>query len=768
MLLTNAKKFIFFALIPLLLFNTSSGAQTHEGEKVITIRVKGNQAISTATILSKVKTQPGGKLEQEVINDDIKRLYALGYFTDVAIDVEEYEEGIMITIILEEKPVIKEITFEGNKKIRTPRLKKTMQVKEGDMLNFTKLAADITEIRSLYERNGFNKANVKYEIEKDKDLNQASIKIIVNESQRLRIKRVYVEGNENVKTNKITVLMKTKPAWLFRRGYFDDAEFENDLAKIKAYYQDLGYLDVSVEPSFSYNEEKGLMDITLKITEGPIYRLGSIMIKGNIVFPEDKIKGKIAIKTGNPFSYSKLREDVENVRSMYYQEGYMNAEVGVDRTIKPAEHVLDVIFDIDAKEIVYVGTVDIRGNTKTKDVVIRRELRIYPGERFDGDQIRRSKERLYNLGFFEDIYFETTPTGEPDVNDLNISVKETKTGEFSFGGGYSSVDEFIGFAQITQKNFDLFNFPYFTGDGQNLAIRAELGTVRSNYDVSWTEPWIFDYPVSFGLDGYRRTHWRTTHVGYGYQEVRTGGDARLGKEFMEYFRSDLMYKLENVSISDIADEATQDLKDEEGDNWISSVVLGTQFDNTDNIYSPTRGVVAGISLENAGGPIMGDKDFVKGFLWTNLYFSPIKSVVIELKGRAGLADSYSNTEKVPIYERFYAGGANTIRGYEERKVGPRDPNSNDPVGGDATLIGNIELSFPIYEKVIKGAVFYDIGNVWENIGDFAQGSYKMGAGVGVRVKTPIGPVKLDWGYPLSDNNDDKKEGRFYFSMSHGF
>ena len=347
-------------------------------------------------------------------------------------------------------------------------------------------------------------------------------------------------------------------------------------------------------------------------------------------------------------------------------------------------------------------------------------------------------------------------------------MKETKTGEFSFGGGYSSVDEFIGFAQITQKNFDLLNFPYFTGDGQSLAIRAELGTVRSNYDVSWTEPWIFDYPVSFGLDGYRRTHFRRTHVGYGYEEVRTGGDARLGKEFMEYFRSDLMYKLENVGISNIADAATQDLKDEEGDNWISSIVLGTQFDNRDNVYSPTRGIIAGISLENAGGPIMGDKDFLKGFLWTNLYFSPIKNIVFEIKGRAGLADSYSDTDKVPIYERFYAGGANTIRGYEERRVGPRDPASNDPVGGDSTLIGNIELSFPIYEKVIKGAIFYDIGNVWEDIGDFAQGSYKMGAGVGVRVKTPIGPVRLDWGYPLSDNNDDKKEGRFYFSMSHGF
>jgi len=400
--------------------------------------------------------------------------------------------------------------------------------------------------------------------------------------------------------------------------------------------------------------------------------------------------------------------------------------------------------------------------------VIRRELRAYPGERFDGDKIRRSKERLYNLGFFEDIYFETERTDNPDVNNLEVSVKETKTGEFAFGGGYSSIDEFIGFVQLSQKNFDLLNVPYFTGDGQYLAVKADISTVRWDADISWTEPWILDYPVSFGFDGYNRTHLRKTEVGYGYKEARMGGDLRLGKEFLEYFNANLMYKLEHVDISDVSSEASQDLRDETGKNWMSDVLLGVGFNNVDNVFSPTRGFTAGVSLENAGGFLLGDKNFLKGYAYGTFYYSPIEKIVLELRARAGLSDSYGGSKKVPIFERFYAGGANTIRGYKERKVGPRDVSSNDPLGGESLLIGNAEVTFPIYEKVIKGAVFYDIGNVWEQASDFASGNFKQGAGVGVRVKTPIGPVKLDWGYPLNNNHDDKREGEFYFSVSHGF
>ncbi len=755
-----------FTIISFLFVNLSLA---QEEKVIITIGVKNNRAISEATILSKIKLKPGDKFSQDILNDDLKRLYALGYFTDVSMDIEDYKEGVMITIIVEEKPLVEEVIFEGNRKITTRALRKVIQTKSQEMLNYSKLSQDINELKSFYSGHGFQKVAIKYEIQTDKETNTAQVKILIDEKQRIRIKNIYVEGNESVPTKTILNMMKTRPAWIFRRGYFDEETFESDIEKIKRYYQELGFLDAGATADFKYEEEDKLMFITLEIDEGERYITGEITISGNIVLPKEEIEDRILTVEGDSFSYSRLRMGVDSIREYYYQMGYMNVELYVDRKINAETRRIDLDYTINASEVVYVGRIDIKGNTKTKDVVIRRELRVYPGERFDGAKIRRSKERLYNLGFFEDIYFDTEETQDPLVRNLVISVKETKTGEFAFGGGYSSVDQFIGFVQVTQRNFDLFNFPYFTGDGQNLSVRANLSTIRRDFEVSWTEPWIFDYPLAFGFDAYHRTHSRTSAVGYGYQEVRVGGDVRFGKEFGEYLGGSLMYKLEQINISNLADEATKDLVDERGENWISSLKLGMTFDTRDNIYVPKKGFFSQVILENVGGFLGFDKDFLKAFLLTSYYYSFFdKKIVLEVKGRTGFCDSYGDTDEVPIYERFYAGGAYTVRGYRERRVGPRDPGSSAPIGGETMAIANIELTFPIYEKVIKGAVFYDVGNVWRRLEDYFSGGFKHGAGVGIRVKTPIGPLKLDCGYPLSDNQNDEKRLEWYFSMSHGF
>ncbi|NQT22841.1 MAG: outer membrane protein assembly factor BamA [Candidatus Omnitrophica bacterium] len=735
---------------------------------IIAVRVKGNKAISEATILSKIKSKAGQKFNQDILNDDLKRLYALGYFTDVSMDVEDYKEGVMITVIVEEKPIVEDVVFEGNKKVGSKTLKNKMQIKAGEMLNYSKLSQDINELKDLYRKKGFQNIAIDYRIKTNKEENTATIKVLINERLRMRIKKVTVGGNVAVKTGVILDMMQTRPAWLLRRGYFDEEIFNADLEKITRHYQNLGYLDAKVTPSFDFDKTNKLIYVNLHVEEGTLYKTGNVTMSGKTVFPLEEVEKLIYMKKGDPFSYSVLSKDMNDIRQFYFLKGYMNVDIKADRKIDPSTNTIDLHYRINAGDVVYVGMIDIKGNTKTKDVVIRRELRIYPGERFDGDKIKRSKERLYNLGFFEDVYFDTQGTSDEDVRNLTISVKETKTGEFAFGGGYSSVDEFLGFVQITQKNFDLLNFPYFTGDGQFLSVRANLGTIRMDFDLSWTEPWIFDYPLSFGFDAYHRTHARQSQVGYGYQETRTGGDLRLGKEFGEYLASDIMYKLENVNITDLPDDATQDLVEERGDNWISIATLGIKYDTRDNIFSPRKGFLTQLVLENAGGPVGFDKDFWKAFFLVSYYYTFFDKFVLELKGRTGVADAYWNTDNVPIYERFYAGGAYTIRGYRERRVGPRDPGSNAPIGGESMGVGNAEVTFPIYEKIIKGAVFYDIGSVWRRWEDYFTGDFKSGVGAGVRVKTPIGPLKLDCGYPLNDNHNDEKKLEWYFSVSHGF
>jgi outer membrane protein insertion porin family len=446
----------------------------------------------------------------------------------------------------------------------------------------------------------------------------------------------------------------------------------------------------------------------------------------------------------------------------------MNSVVDAERVLNPDTGNIDIAFKIEGKDPVYVGKIDIRGNVKTRELVVRRELRIYPGERFDGAKIKRSKERIYNLGLFENVTFDTEPTDDPAVQNLIVGVKETKTGEFSFGGGYSSIDMLMGFIEVTQRNFDILNFPTFMGGGQNLSLKAELGMVSSNYDISWTDPWIFGFPYAFGFDLYRTEHNKRGDLGWIYDETRWGGDLRLGKEFTDTFRGDMLYRLEDVNISNIIDNASQDVKDEAGSNWISSLTLALTQDTRDNIYNPGKGYLIGFTIEDAGGIFLGDKNFFKGTLSASYYHTFFNIIVLELKGRGGMGGAYGSTAKMPIYERFYAGGANTIRGYKERRVGPRDPGSNEPIGGDSILVANTELTFPIYERMIKGAVFYDIGNVWRSSNQFMNGGYKQGVGVGVRVKTPIGPVRLDYGWPLNKNYDDDQTGELYFSMSRGF
>jgi outer membrane protein insertion porin family len=743
---------------------------SNEGKSITAINIKNNKTISTEIVLSKIRTKIGDRFSQEILNDDLKKLYATQYFTDISIDVEGYQGGVSVTFIVEEKPIIEDIVFKGNNEFRPQKLKSAMKSKPNEMLNPSLLAQDMSDIKAMYVKKGYPQVDVKYAIDTDKDTNKAVITVNINEKSHVKVASVKIIGSQAIKAGAIRKILATKPAWLFNPGVFNDETLQDDIDKIKSMYDDTGFLDADVTPKLDYSGEGKILDVTLDIKEGKQYLVGDIALGGTLIYPEKKVRENITMKKGKPFSTRMLREDVFAIRQFYYKYGYMNVIVDVEKNLNPQTGNVDLIYNIDPKEIVYVGKIDVRGNLKTRDVVVRRELRIFPGDKFNGDRIRRSKERLYNLGFFENVSFDTEPTDKPNTQNLVVNVKETKTGEFSFGGGYSSVDLLMGFAEITQRNFDIMNFPTFTGGGQNLIIKGEMGMVRTNYNIGWTDPWIFGFPFLGGFDVYRTSHTKSGDVGWVYDETRTGGDVRLGKEITDTFRGDLFYRLEDVNLSNLDDNVSQDIRNEQGSNYISSLTLELTQDTRDNIFNPGRGYILNGSIEDAGGVFGGDKEFWKGTLSAAYYHTFFSKIVLELKGRSGFSDTYGKTDTVPIYERFYAGGANTIRGYRERYVGPRDSASNEPIGGNAILIGNAEVTFPIYEKVLKAAVFYDVGNVWPKVGDFLDNAsqFKSGAGVGVRVKTPLGPVKVDYGYPLSKNHEDKREGQFYFSMSRGF
>ena len=768
----NLKKALFIAVGALLFFGFSPLGYAEDSSKPVqSVDVKGNKTVSSLTILAKVKTHPGEALSSITLNEDLKRLYGLGFFTNVRIEQEETAGGVNVLFVVSEKPVLSEIKIEGNKKINQNEIKKEMKSVIGDFVDQKRVRDDIDAVKKLYEKKGFSEAKIDLALDTNPDTNQAVLRVLVDEGAKVRIRDVRIKGNQFLKSGDILKVMKTKKmAWWgwFHSGYLKEEDLEEDLERIKALYDENGFSDVEVTTQTESIQNSGdiLLDIT--VNEGKKYLVGDIVLNGNSIATSDEILKAIKMLKGKPFSRRGLRLDVANIQDLYFEKGYLAAQIRSESAYNETTDKVDLIYSITENELTYVDKVRIQGNTKTKDIVLRRELRAYPGESFSGAKLKRSKERLYNLGFFEDVRFDTEPGSAPNSRDLVVSVKEGKTGEFSFGGGYSSIDNVIGFVQVRQKNFDWQNWKTFTGAGQDFAVRFEGGSVRTNAELSFTEPWVFGYPYSFGFDVYRKEYNRSGTSGYFFDQSKTGFVLRLGKEFTEYDKGLLMYKLEEVKISNIPDNSSQALRNELGKNTTSSVALSLTHDERDNIYNPTKGYLVSGTGEIAGGFLGGDRNFTKLYGVASTYFKHWNENVLELKIRGGIADAYGNSDNVPIYERYFAGGANTIRGYRERRIGPRDPGNNDPVGGEAYWIANFEETFPIYPNLIKAALFYDIGNVYETIEDFGEGGTFSGAGVGVRIKTPIGPVKLDMGYPLDDVPNEKKTTRFYFSISQGF
>lgn len=747
-------------------------AMAEDGARLVkAVDVKGNRTVSSLTILAKVKTQVGQPVDSSVLNEDLKRLYGMGFFSDVRIEQEDYEDGLRVIFNVTEKPVLSEIRIEGERKIKKDQIKKEMQSVIGDFVDQKRVRDDVQAVRKLYEKKGFSGALISSQLDIDPATNQAVLRVIVDEGAKVRIKDIQVTGNDSLRTKDILKKMKTKKsAWWgwFRSGFVKEEELDEDVERVKAFYDENGFSDVEVSTELQPLNEAGDVFLKVIIQEGRKYLVGDVGFEGNTVAKNDELLKAVKMVTGRPFSRRGLRMDVGAIQDLYFDRGYLSAQIRSESLYNEATEKVDVRYQVRENNLTYVERVRIHGNVKTKDVVIRRELRAYPGESFSGAKLKRSKERLFNLGFFEDVRFDTEEGSAPDTRDLVVSVKEAKTGEFSFGGGYSSIDSVLGFAQIRQKNFDWQNWKTFTGAGQDMALRIELGSVRQNYELSFTEPWVFGHPYSFGFDVYRREINRSGNSGYFFDQKKTGFDLRLGKEFNEFDRGLLMYKFEEVEISDIPTDASQALRDELGKNSTSSLAYTLTHDERDNIFAPTKGLLLQGTVELAGGPLGADRDFWKLHGLAARYFKHWDENVLETKIRAGVVDEYSDSPRVPIYERYFVGGANTIRGYRERRVGPRDPGNGEPVGGEAFWVANLEETFPVYPDLIKGALFFDIGNAQEDIGDFGGSGTFKGVGVGVRIKTPIGPVKLDMGYPLDDVEGESKKLRFYFNISQGF
>jgi outer membrane protein insertion porin family len=761
------------ALLLAALLLAAPALRAAEGDRVVAVDVSGGRTIAKVTLLAKVQTKAGSPYQSAVVSEDIRRLFALGYFTDVRADVEETPEGLKLVFVVAEKPVIDAIRVEGSRVLRQARVLELFAVKEGVLYDPRKIKEGIDLIKAEYARKGFSQTEVVPRTEMDEAANTAVVYLLVDEGPRMRIVQVLVEGNQVFPDRRILTLLKTRRRAWFRAGVYNEQVLDEDLERVKAFYWKHGYQDVVVTDEVLRDPSGRGLYVYLKIGEGLQHRVGRVAIDGTVLFPERELRQVITLKPGSVFSTESLQEDLKLIKQYYGDRGYIHTEVAPDPQLDQATKRVNLTYHITEHELVYVRRVDVQGNLRTKDVVVRRELRIYPGEPFDGARIRKSVDRLYNLGFFEEVNVDTTPTDAPDQEDLIVQVKEAKTGAFSFGGGFSSVDRLVGLVELEQRNFDWRNFPTFTGAGQDLRFRVEVGTVRRFFDLSFTEPWMFGHPVSFGVDLYNRTRLRSRNLGLGFEEEQRGGGVRLGKEFTDTVSGGLSYQIYQTTISDVVEEASADLRAEQGRNTVSVVGTSMALDTRNNRFDPTRGYFIFTSADLAGGLVGADKDFYRLQAGAAHYWPHFDRFVFESRVRTGLVDAYGDADEVPIFERFFGGGSGTVRGFEERRVGPRDPSSNDPIGGEATVLMTAEEVMTIVKDergkpILKGSVFLDVGDVWRRVGDYAE-SLKTGAGIGARVNTPIGPLRLDIGFPVSEPEDgEERRPRFHFNISRSF
>jgi outer membrane protein insertion porin family len=601
----------------------------------------------------------------------------------------------------------------------------------------------------------------------DPQTKEAVVTVKIAEGKKFKITKISFEGAQAFKDKQLRKLMKTKEKIWFLFGTFKEADFDKDIEKISFFYQKEGYLDVKVTPEFTYNKNNDTIQILIKIEEGPHYVTGEIKFKGNTLFPESELWQQLEMLPGLTYSQYYVAQDLEKIRQFYASEGYIEARVVPDVKLNQDNNKVDITYELQEGDLYFVEKVQIRGNTKTRDKVIRRELRIRPGERFDGKKIDKSKERLENLNYFEEITYDTEPTDAgSNRKDLIFRVKEKRTGELSFGGGISSIDTFMGFAEISQRNFDILNWPRFTGGGQSLSIRGQMGTIHQEYDATFVEPYLFNRPLTWATNIFLNSQDNKNTL---FGEQRMGASTTLSHLFKDVLRVGSGYTLERVKLTDVADNAPSTVTDFEGANWLSRLRAFTTFDNRDNVFSPTKGRVVNLSGELVGSFLGGDQEFYILRSGYTEYLTFRKKHQIEFQARLATSQAFGKSSTTPAFDRFFAGGLGTVRGFNYRRVGPQE--DGEAIGGQTLAVVNLDYTFPLPLSILdafRGVVFIDAGSVSSDSYNIDFGKFAVSVGPGIKVKTPIGPLAFYYGLPIANRDTKDKNGRFEFSLSRSF
>jgi len=726
--------------------------------KDVSVEYIGGQTVAPDRILSNMSTKPGTVFSQAAVEDDIKNLYASGMVENIRFVTQPKGDGIKVIVVVQTRSSLGKVSFEGNTAFTESKLRSKVELPAGGPLDEVKVQEGQRALQKLYETSGYADTGVTYEIRAARQEGFSEVVYKIQEGQKSVLREVEFVGNTAYGAKELRKQMKSKQISLLPaiggRGRVDSDQIDDDLVAIERFYKDNGYLNARIVDTRRVRVDEKKVDLVVTIEEGEQFTVNSVRISGARAFSVGDLTPILKSRPGQIFSAANVEADLQALRDYYGARGY--AEANVNPLLDGAGgNTVDVVYSITEGDKYLIGIINFEGNEKTKDKVLRNEMPVQPGEVFNMPKINAGKRRLENTNYFSSVDLMPTDSDMAGYKDLNIRVAEKPTGSLNFGAGFSSIDNLVGFVEVTQTNFDIGAWPNFTGAGQRFRAAARVGTQRRDLLVSLTEPWFLDRPLALGGELFYRDLLFLSDV---FDQTNYGAAANLRKPLGEHSNIALEYRAQNIAIN-VDQNASAALQREDGEYFQSMIGADYIHDTRDDLFLTRRGhrVNGGVSYSGLGGDVENFQLQGGAVQFINLPFDTILSLEGHVHAVFG--------NNVPIFDRQFLGGANNLRGFDFRDVGPKDA-TGEPIGGLTSAYATAEYTIPIMPQ-LRGALFYDVGMVSASEASLS-GDVNSNVGIGLRVFLPVGPLRLDYGIPISSDEFNDSTGRFQFNIGYRF
>ncbi len=741
-------------------------AQGVEGVTITSIEVRyvGPETVSKDRVLANMRTKVGAPYSETTVEDDIRTLYGTGRIQNVRIFGEPAGNGVHVQVILATRALVTEIEIDGAESFKARTLRDRIKFRVPSPADAEKLEEGRQNIIDFYQRKGFPGVDVQLQVVNNEARGTARAVYTINEGEHGAVRSIRFEGNKAFSDRTLRHQMKTKAKTLIsffdKSGRLDQAQLQQDLDSIREFYQNKGYIDITIPEVRQERFEKGVR-LVVVVNEGPQYHVGKVVFQGQQVAKDAGLRALIKMKEGSIYTPKGLKDDLKALTDGYGAGGYVDVDI-LPQGTSAGPGAVDLTYIITEGERSFVERVNIAGNTRTKDKVLRREISILPGDVYNTVRVETSRNRLDNLGYFEKVDTFPEDTGIPGRKDLLVQVQEKRTGALNFGAGFSTIESLLGFVELTQGNFDITNWPTFTGGGQKFRARIQYGTRQQNYLLSLTEPYFLDYRLAVGGDLFYR---EASFLSSIYDQRNYGFALDVRKPLSPFTSISFDYRLEEIDIFNVDFTASSLIQQEAGNRLKSEVSTTFLYDTRDSVFLTRRGHRIVVTPHIAGGFLGGNTQTYGFNIEGSQYFLFPYDVILTLNGEVGLVDNWGGGARVPLFDRLFLGGANDLRGFNFRDVGPKDENG-ESLGGNTLARFTIEATVPLIPRV-RGAVFYDTGFVNAGAYDFGTQHIVSDVGVGLRLDLPVGPLKIDYGIPIQKDNNSGG-GKIQFSVGYQF